>query len=76
MSSRSRDITVLSAVTSCYENEVKLSTEYEIAGTYGGGSLDWAMLMKSVIGGITEVKKQDVNYDVAQNSVQLQSVMQ
>ncbi|KAJ3112500.1 hypothetical protein HK098_008044, partial [Nowakowskiella sp. JEL0407] len=55
---------------------VKVCPGYSVEGSYGIGSLDYALMYDSDIIGVTEAKRSDINQGLAQNLIQLYSVAQ
>ncbi|CAB4430212.1 unnamed protein product [Rhizophagus irregularis] len=55
---------VLHGVAYCFNGKIKVVPEYEIAGPFGRGPVDWAVLMGDKIIVITEAKKDDIEQEL------------
>ncbi|RGB39886.1 hypothetical protein C1646_801792, partial [Rhizophagus diaphanus] len=67
---------VLHGVAYCFNGKIKVVPEYKIAGPFGRGPVDWAILMGNKIIVITEAKKDDIEQGISQNTVQLHLAIQ
>ncbi|UZO23818.1 uncharacterized protein OCT59_016148 [Rhizophagus irregularis] len=62
---------------SCLLFQWEIKVEYEIVDSFGRGSVNWAaVLMSDKIIVITEAKKDNIEQDISQNTVQLHSAIQ
>src|SRR5207247_7416712 len=48
---------IIYGIASLYDGEVKVFPQYEIAGSHGKGTIDWAIKMADTIILVTEAKK-------------------
>ncbi|PKY58938.1 hypothetical protein RhiirA4_430071 [Rhizophagus irregularis] len=67
---------VLHGVAYCFNGEIKVVPEYGVAGSFGRGPVDWAVLMGDKIIAIIEAKKDDIEQGISQNTVQLHSAIE
>ncbi|CAI2192107.1 17216_t:CDS:1, partial [Funneliformis geosporum] len=64
---------VLHSVTSYYNGEVKVYSEYKLSRSHGKQPVDWIIKIEDTIIIVTEVKREDINQGVSQNAIQLQA---
>ena len=67
---------IIYGVASIFDGTVKVYPQYEVSGSYGKGPIDWVIKMGDTIISVTEAKREDINQDVAQNTVQAHASLQ
>jgi hypothetical protein len=63
---------IIYAVVSSFDGDVKIFPEYEVSGSYGKGSLDWIIK----VGDIIICVSNDISHGIGQSSVQAHASMQ
>lgn len=67
----------LLAATSLFKNEIVVNPQMELRGLHGRGPVDYALESRRTrqAVSVTEVKKENLDYGVAQNMVQLEACL-
>lgn len=67
---------IIYAVASSFDGDVKIFSEYEVSGRYGKGLNDWIIRIGDIIIHVTEAKGNDISHGIGQSTVQAHASMQ
>ncbi|CAB5367799.1 unnamed protein product [Rhizophagus irregularis] len=67
---------IIYAVASSFDGDVKIFSEYEVSGRYGKGLIDWIIRIGDIIIHVTEAKGNVISHGIGQSTVQAHASMQ
>ncbi|RIA82861.1 hypothetical protein C1645_834704 [Glomus cerebriforme] len=71
-----RSLVIDEFIVLIFDGEVKVYLQYKISGSYGKKPVDWVIKVGNTIITVTKAKKENINQDIIQNAVQLQTSIQ